>query len=121
MHKLGKMLTYGENGKNLTRKPQEENLRIFLNKKGFPLKFTQVPIHGPESLMSGLWAQLSSNTKGFTLCVSQAFFSRFLRGSRAENVTALFGALLMTFLHHQIYSNTERELAHWLWVMSRWY
>ncbi len=30
---------------SLTRKPQEENLGIFLNQKGFPLKFTQLPIH----------------------------------------------------------------------------
>ncbi len=35
---------------SLTRKPQEENLRIFLNQRGFPLKFTQFFTEGvPES------------------------------------------------------------------------
>ncbi len=39
----------------LTRKPQEENLRIFLNQKGFPLKFTQLPIHWYHDISRSPW------------------------------------------------------------------
>ncbi len=44
-----------ENSSVLTRKPQEENLRIFLNEKGFPLKFTQLPIHCHHNIGSSPW------------------------------------------------------------------
>ena len=40
----------------LRRKPQEENLRRFWNKMGYPLKFTQLPIHRYHKIW--LWSSL---------------------------------------------------------------